>query len=188
MSDFVCSKCNAEFKEAYKFCKECGGVVEEKKIENKRFCPNCGKELQPEVRFCSFCGGKAKKYSTKLFLILLAAVILLVIAGGVGYKYVKTGKTGKTGVTETARKDKGSAAVARVELEAHIDGKEFVCCKSSRNLSGRPKRISLNYAREADNTYSFYVLWVECRHHGPRANNYLVVYKGNGEYTVRLLN
>ena len=117
---------------------------------------------------------------------------LLILAACFATMFVFTGcgddSKGGTGKTDSASNDKGSAAIARAELEAHIDGKEFVCCNSSRNVTGRPKRISLNYARENDNTYSFYVLWLECRNHGSQGNNYLVTYKGNGKYTIRLLN
>ncbi|MBR2357220.1 MAG: zinc ribbon domain-containing protein [Lentisphaeria bacterium] len=87
MNNFVCSQCKTEFEVPYKFCKECGGIVEEKQITSNRFCPQCGKEMQSGAQFCSFCGGKAKGSSKKGFLIFLAILIVLGAAGGVGYKF-----------------------------------------------------------------------------------------------------
>lgn len=54
-----CQSCSAEVPENAKFCRGCGGKLEEiiiKKEEHQ--CPDCGKEIQPGAKFCRHCGSK----------------------------------------------------------------------------------------------------------------------------------
>ena len=119
MNNFVCSQCKTEFEVPYKFCKECGGIVEEKQITSNRFCPQCGKEMQSGAQFCSFCGGKAKGSSKKGFLIFLAILIVLGAAGGVGYKFYT--KQDKTNEQTGTNKKYGKRLAAREAVKRHVE-------------------------------------------------------------------
>ena len=50
----ICSKCQLEMEDKYKFCYQCGGKLQEK-IEIA-FCPYCGEKVETDGDFCPFCG------------------------------------------------------------------------------------------------------------------------------------
>lgn len=57
-----CQSCSAEVADHAKFCRVCGGKLEEivmNKEENP--CPDCGNEIPPGAKFCRHCGSKLTK-------------------------------------------------------------------------------------------------------------------------------
>ena len=126
MNNFVCSQCKTEFEVPYKFCKECGGIVEEKQITSNRFCPQCGKEMQSGARFCSFCGGKAKSSSVKTVLILVIA-IAFGLGCGIAYMLL-TSKTVKN-VEKNVEKNVINGAIAKNDLESILEYKFGSCSR-----------------------------------------------------------
>ena len=88
-----CTKCGNEIRDGVKFCPQCGGEVEEKRV---KFCTKCGSELHEEAVFCAKCGAsigtvqkegvparptKQNMKHKKIFMIVGIAVVLFLIIG-----------------------------------------------------------------------------------------------------------
>jgi len=102
-----CNHCKKEYSDEHNFCEVCGKKLVEKTESHSKdnICPNCGKENQTTARFCESCGtslqasskAKEKKETSKLltayykhkklYNVLLASLVVLLVAGVGLYKY-----------------------------------------------------------------------------------------------------